>query len=143
MENWNELTAQVRGSLIPRYSTLRRVPTRYRRMLPLSLMKRHQCLVIGSAPGVLTVAIQDPHNTAGLDALSEFTGLAIFPVLIEPSRMRLLLGRLEQCHRCQSNSSLRLEGASCTISSYRCVLCCLQLPSIMLSLLPSQTRLQP
>ena len=143
MENWNELTAQVRGNLIPYYPTLRRVPTRYRRMLPLPLMKRYQCLVVGSAPGVLTVAIMDRHNTAVLDALSEFTGRAIFPVLIEAARMRLLLQRLEQCYRCQSNFPVRLEGSCWKTSSSRCALRRLQLPSIILSLLRSETGFPP
>jgi hypothetical protein len=142
MENRKKLAAQVRGNLIPRYSTLRRVPIRYRRILPLSLMKRYQCLVVGSAPGVLTVAITDQDNTVVLDALGELTGLAIFPVLIEPARMRLLLGRLEQCYRCQSDFSVWQSPACLKTSCTRCALRRLQLPSIILSLACSKTRLR-
>jgi type II secretion system (T2SS) protein E len=86
----------VRGSLIPQYLVLRRVPMRYRRILPLTVMKRFQCIVIGSAPGVLTVAITDRQNTPVIESLRRFTGKAIFPVLIDPTRMRLLIQRIER-----------------------------------------------
>ena len=96
------------GSLIPHFSDLRRVPSRYRQVLPLSIMQRYQCLVVGSAPGVLTVAITDRHNTSTLQtlqALHQYTGQAIFPVLIDQGRMRLLLQRIERCDRCKSGCS--------------------------------------
>ena len=120
MENLKELAAHIRGTLIPQFPALRRVPTRYRRVLPLTFMKRYQCLVVGSAPGVLTVAIKDRYNTATLDALSEFTGRAIFPVLIEPARMRLLLQRLERCSRCRSNFFVRAEWDHGKSRNYQC-----------------------
>ena len=69
---------------------------RYRRMLPLTIMKRFQCLVVGSAQGVLTVAITDRQNTSVIESLRRITGQAIFPVLIDPNRMRLLIQRIER-----------------------------------------------
>ena len=86
----------VRGNLIPGLFVLRRVPVRYRQFLPLPVMKRFQCVVVGSAQGVLTVAITDPQNTLGIESLRRITGQAIFPVLIDPKRMRLLIGRIER-----------------------------------------------
>jgi hypothetical protein len=89
----------VRGSLIPQLFVLRRIPTRYHRVLPLTVMKQFQCIVVGSAPGVLTVAITDRQNTAVIEFLRKFTGQAIFPVLIDPTRMRLLIRRIERYER--------------------------------------------
>lgn len=94
-----DIADNVRGSLIPQLFVLRRVPMRYRRVLPLTVMKRFQCIVVGSAPGVLTVAITDRHNTAVIESLSKYTGQAIFPVLIDPTRMRLLIRRIERYER--------------------------------------------
>ncbi|SRR5438132_5910155 len=91
-----DIADNVRGSLIPELFVLRRVPMRYRRILPLILMKRLQCIVVGSAPGVLTVAITDRQNTSAIDSLRRLTGQAIFPVLIDPTRMRLLIQRIER-----------------------------------------------
>ena len=85
-----------RGSQIPYMYGLRRVPMRYYRTLPLTVMKQFQCLVVGSAPGVLTVAITDRQNTLIIEALREYTGKTIFPVLIDETRMRLLIQRLER-----------------------------------------------
>lgn len=90
-----EIADGVRGSLIPRYD-LRRVPMRYRRTLPLPVMKRYQCIVVGAAQGVLTVAITNPQDTTVIEALKQLTGRAIFPVLIDPTRMRLLIDRIER-----------------------------------------------
>jgi MshEN domain len=102
-----ELVDNVRGSLIPQFSDLRRVPARYRQVLPWPIMKRYQCLVVGSEPGILTVAITVRHNTSMLEALQKFTGQAIFPVLIDPGRMRLLLLRMERCYQRESSFSSR------------------------------------
>jgi len=99
MGNMKDIANSVRGSLIPQLYVLRRVPLRYRRMLPLSIMKRFQCIVVGSAQGVLTVAITDQQNTSVIESLREITGQAIFPVLIDPDRMRLLIQRIERCEQ--------------------------------------------
>ncbi len=96
MGNMKDIADSVRGNLIPQLYVLRRVPTRYRRMLPLTIMKRFQCIVVGSAQGVLTVAITDRQNTSVIESLRSITGQAIFPVLIDPTRMRLLIQRIER-----------------------------------------------
>jgi len=99
MDRLEAMALSVHSNLIPRFTNLRRVPLRYRQFLPLMMMKRYQCVVIGSAHGVLTVAITDRHNTALIEALSKFTGCVIFPVCVEPARMRLLIKRIERCER--------------------------------------------
>lgn len=96
MGNMKDIADSVRGNLIPQLYVLRRVPTRYRRMLPLTIMKRFQCIVVGSAQGVLTVAITDRQDTSVIESLRSITGQAIFPVLIDPTRMRLLIQRIER-----------------------------------------------
>ena len=53
-------------------------------------------MVVGSAQGVLTVAITDRQNTTAIESLRKITGQAIFPVLIDPDRMRLLIRRIER-----------------------------------------------
>ncbi|MGZ3623406.1 MAG: GspE/PulE/PilB domain-containing protein [Ktedonobacteraceae bacterium] len=85
---------QVRGNLIPRLFVLRRVQMRYYHTLPLSIMKKFQCIVVGSAPGVLTVAITNRQNTTAIEYLKNLTGLSIFPVLIDPTNLRLLIHRI-------------------------------------------------
>ncbi len=83
-------------AMISRLWTLRRIPGRYRRLLPVAVMKRHQCVVIGGDQSILTVAITEPENTCILNILSTLTGRTIFPVLIDPVRMRLLIRRIER-----------------------------------------------
>ncbi len=85
--------------LLPHFNTLRRAPTRYRKVLPLEVMKHYQCIVVGAAPGTLTVAISDCSNKEVIDALSKQTGQTIFPVVIPSDRMRLLLQRIERDQR--------------------------------------------
>jgi hypothetical protein len=97
-----EMAHKVRGSFIPYFSGLRRVPTRYRRALPLRVMKQYQCVVVGAAQGVFTVALVNCHNPFMLEFLSRITRRAIFPVLVDPIRMRLLLQRLERQERYMS-----------------------------------------
>ncbi|HLI05191.1 MAG TPA: hypothetical protein VKV40_01330 [Ktedonobacteraceae bacterium] len=91
----------IHSDLIPKFPHVRRVPPRYRRILALNVMKLHLCAVIGSAPGILTVAITDCSNTSLIEALGQLTGCRIFPVLVEPRRMRLLIQRVEfyECRR--------------------------------------------
>src|SRR5437763_12905847 len=85
----------VDGNLIPQYSDLRRIPMRYEHILPLKVMKRYHCAVIGSAQGVLTVAITTRQDTSLIETLTRLTGCPIFPVWVSPARMRLLIQRLE------------------------------------------------
>lgn len=86
----------VCGEIIPRLVCVRRVPTRYRYVLPLSIMKTYQCVVVGGEPGALTVAITNRKNVALLKALGELIGCTIFPVLIDPGHLHLLIRRMER-----------------------------------------------
>lgn len=90
---------RVRGNLIPRLNDVRRVPVRYHRVLPLPVVKRYQCVVLGASSKILTVGITERGNEALLDCLQILTGTAIFPVLVEPRRMRLLIARIELYQR--------------------------------------------
>lgn len=92
---------------IPRLDTIRRVQTRYQRILPLELMKRYQCIVVGSARGVLTIAITDTGQSPLIASLKHLTGKPIFTVLIEPARMRMMIERIE---RCQHRKKKKLLG---------------------------------
>ena len=106
-----DIADSVRGNLIPQLYILRRVPTRYRRMLPLTFMQQFQCIVVGSAQGVLTVAITDQQNTSVIESLRSITGQAIFPVLIDPTRMRLLIQRVERYEQYRQALSARKRDA--------------------------------
>ena len=86
-------------NIIPRLGCVRRVPTRYRHVLPLSIMKTYQCVVVGGEPGCLTVAITNQKNLALLKILSELMGCTIFPVLIDPGHLYLLIRRMERAER--------------------------------------------
>jgi Type II secretion system (T2SS), protein E, N-terminal domain len=90
-----EIANSLQGSAIPRLHSVRRVPRRYRGILPVVVMKQYQCAVVGAAQGVLTVAVTNAQDTAVLEALRKLTGRSIFPVLIDASSMRLLIYRLE------------------------------------------------
>ncbi len=83
---------------IPRLNAIRRVPNRYQHILPLEWMKRHQCTVVGAAHGVLTVAITGSQDKALIYSLERLTGRRVFAVLVEPTRMRLLIERIERSH---------------------------------------------
>lgn len=87
---------ELQGTIIPRLWTLRRIPGRYRHFLPVAVMKRYQCVVIGGDQSILTVAITEPKNTALLNTLRLLTGCTIFPVFVDPTRMRLLIRRIER-----------------------------------------------
>ncbi len=111
MGNMKDIADSVRGNLIPQLYVLRRVPMRYRRILPLTIMKRFQCIVVGSAQGVLTVAITDRQNISVIESLRRITGQAIFPVLIDPTRMRLLIQRIERNEQYRQAFSARTRDA--------------------------------
>ena len=111
-----DISESMYSNPIPQLSALRRIPMCYRRILPLRIMKQYQCIVVGAERGRLTVAIADERNMAVLELLSKYTGQAIFPVLIEPNRMRLLIRRIErgeQCNRYFYTMSTRLEEGDC------------------------------
>jgi hypothetical protein len=139
MGSMKNIANNVRGSLIPQLFVLRRVPVRYRRVLPLTVMKRFQCIVVGSAQGVLTVAITDPQNTLAIESLRRITGQAIFPVLIDPNRMRLLIQRIERCELCRR----ALYPAAREVKEIECflyVLNRLQVASIVMLLSHQNTK---
>lgn len=139
MENLKDLADNVRGSLIPQFYILRRVPTRYRQVLPLTIMKRFRCIVVGSAPGVLTVAITDRYNTTILESLKKFTGQAIFPVLIDPTRMQLLIQRIERYHQCSSCFYSKANKDPMKTQYYQCAILRLYTDSLI-TLLSSQEK---
>ena len=99
MGKMQETKPCVHNNLIPQLRDLRRIPMRYQRMLPLKVMKRYQCAVVGSAQGVLTVAITDRHDTFLIRTLTKFIGRPIFPVWVKPARMHLLIKRIERGER--------------------------------------------
>ena len=99
MGKMQETKPCVHNNLIPQWRDLRRIPMRYQRMLPLKVMKRYQCVVVGSAQGVLTVAITDRHDTFLIRTLTKFIGRPIFPVWVKPARMHLLIKRIERGER--------------------------------------------
>lgn len=86
-------------SPIPRLDSIRRVPSRYHRILPLELMKDHQFIVVGAARGSLTVAITDQRQQPLIESLKILTGYSIFTVFVDPARMQLLIERIERCER--------------------------------------------
>jgi hypothetical protein len=81
--------------VVPRLRTLRRVSQQYWYCLPLQVMQKHQCIVVGGEQGVLTVAMADCRQTHLLTYLRLLTGCAIFPVQVDPARVRLLIKRVE------------------------------------------------
>ena len=95
MTKMNKMASEAPHAM-PRIRILRRVPTRYRRVLPLKIVRRYQCVVIGAAQGVLTVAITDEHAAGLHDLLTTITGQSIFPVLVDSLTMRLLIQRIER-----------------------------------------------
>src|SRR5690242_19861269 len=103
MENIREPGPDQREYSIPRLFTLRRVAKRYRQVLPLSVMRRYQCVVIGGEGDALTIAIVDESSTDIFGIIRMLTGRKIFPVLIEPERMQLLLRRIEREERSEQN----------------------------------------
>src|SRR6266705_5089401 len=140
MGTMKDIADNVRGSLIPQLYVLRRVPMRYRRILPLTVMKRFQCIVVGSAPGVLTVAITDRQNTSIIESLKIYTGQAIFPVLIDPTRMRLLIQRIERYEQCRSAFYSRADMEPCKQNYYQHSMLRHQVGSIVMLLSSQKTR---
>lgn len=84
---------------IPRLHDVRRVPPRYQQVLPLPVSKYYRCVVLGGASRTLTVGIVERKDEELLDFLHMLTGAAIFPVLVEPKRMNLLVARMERYQR--------------------------------------------
>lgn len=91
-----ESRSSVCDNPIPRLSDVRRVPVRYQQVLPLSVIKRYRCVVLGASRNALTVGVIEGDNTALLDFLRVLTGATVFPVLVEPKLMCLLIKRVER-----------------------------------------------
>lgn len=89
----------ARGSFLPLLQDIRRVPARYHGTLPLPMIKSHQCVVLGAAAHTLTIGVVERKDERWLIFLQALTGTAIFPVLVEPERMRLLIARVERYQR--------------------------------------------
>ncbi len=94
-----ERIPDLQDEVIPHLELIRRIPARYQRVLPLWIMKRYQCAVIGGAPGALTLAISDRRNAWILEVLHRLTGCVIFVVLVDASKMQLLIQRVERARR--------------------------------------------
>ena len=90
-----EMALHVNSLQELRFDTLRRVPLRYRRILPLCVMKQYQCVVVGATREELSVAFSARPGSSLIRMLGIVTGCHIFPVLTEPARMRLLIHRIE------------------------------------------------
>jgi hypothetical protein len=99
MGTLKEMAYLVRQGPLPRLPSLRYVPLRYRSWLPLPVARRYQCLVIGLAQGVVTVALARPGNAALYALLEEITSCTVFPVLVSSTSLRLALKRLERDRR--------------------------------------------
>ena len=105
--NVKESTLLVNSYQPPRFDTVRHVPLRYREMLPMQVMRQCRCIVVGSGRGVLTVAFDEQPGIHVINGISRLTGQAIFPVLIRPARMNLLLQRIEFWHSCHVSRNHR------------------------------------
>jgi hypothetical protein len=97
--------APEHDDFIPRLHDVRRVGVRYQRMLPLSVIKEHQCVVLGATSHMLTLGIIERKDQRWLHSIEVLTGTAIFPVLVEPGRMRLLIARIERYQRFRQRQS--------------------------------------
>ena len=93
-------------AIIPRLYILRRVPQQYHRVLPLNIMKRYQCIVVGDAQGVLTVAIANQEALTCMESIKKLTSRAVFPVLVDPARISLLIRRIERDERFRARTGL-------------------------------------
>jgi hypothetical protein len=91
----DEMVSRVSSYPVPRFDTLQWVPLRCRRILPLSVIKQYQCIVVGVTREEITVAFAAQPRRSVIGMLRRITGRDIFPVLIEPARIQLLIRRIE------------------------------------------------
>ena len=137
--NMTDSSESLDANPIPQLSELRRAPVRYRHILPLTIMKRYQCIVVGAAKGKLTIAITDSQNMEVIESLSRYTGKTIFPVLIHPKRMQLLLQRIERREQCSGNfhpKRNQAQGIYCYLYNIQR----LQISSILMFITSQKTR---
>lgn len=101
---------------LPQLQHIRRIPERYREVLPLRVMQHHHCAVVGVARGVLTIAVASPCPTPLIDLLARFTGYSVFPVYVQSAKMDLLLRRVERWQRARKRGyfPLRQKPLVCT-----------------------------
>ena len=103
-----EMVDSTGYAIIPRLYILRRVQQQYHRVLPLNIMKRYQCIVVGDAQGVLTVAIANQEALTCMESIKKLTSRAVFPVLVDPARISLLIRRIERDERFRARTGLNL-----------------------------------
>jgi hypothetical protein len=101
-----EMVDSTGYAIIPRLYILRRVPQQYQRVLPLNIMKRYQCIVVGDAQGVLTVAIANQETLTCMESIKKLTSRAVFPVLVDPARISLLIRRIERDEHFRARTGL-------------------------------------
>lgn len=101
-----EMVDSTGYAIIPRLYILRRVPQQYQRVLPLNIMKRYQCIVVGDAQGVLTIAIANQETLTCMESIKKLTSHAVFPVLVDPARISLLIRRIERDERFRARTGL-------------------------------------
>ncbi len=116
-KNQKLVLRDIQGEALPRLRVLSHVPLRYSQVLPLAVMKRYQCVVIGRSHDELTLAIAYRQSMTVFDTLSALTGCRIFPVLVNPVHMQLVLKRIERTqkrlqHRHRKRSALSLYPMS-------------------------------
>lgn len=99
METMTKMSDSPFYGLIPRLDTIRRVPSRFHRILPLELMKNYHFIVVGAERGTLTIAITDQQQRPIIDSLQKLTGYPIFPVFVNPATIHMLIDRVERCER--------------------------------------------
>jgi|GEM_PF-3662940 len=107
-EKVQEVALRGAGEPIPQLHDIRRIPVRYRSMLPLGVMKQYRCAVIGTGRGILTVAVTHPYHPDLVEMLSQLTGYVIFPVCVRMERMDLLLRRVERWQHARRRGGWRL-----------------------------------
>ncbi len=95
MEPAKEMVDSTGRAVIPRLRILRRVPEQY-----------YQCIVVGDALGVLTVAIADQEGLTCIESIRKLTSHAVFPVLVDPARISLLIRRIERDERFRARTGL-------------------------------------
>src|SRR5207245_3490382 len=86
-----EMAPHVNSLQEPRFDTVRRVPLRYRRLLPLSMMKQYQCVVVGATREEISVAFSARPSRSVIEMLRIVTGCCVFHVLTELVRICYLI----------------------------------------------------
>jgi hypothetical protein len=91
----NELSALARKLGIPYLALLpRKLPAKVLHLVRPQLVQELRCYPLGRTHDTLTVAIADPQNSQALERLQHETGLQIFPVLVPPQEIEIVLEQL-------------------------------------------------